>query len=189
MRGSVRRLVVGALLIVILVGLAGAAAAWADSVAVSGLEPAGTSFNYDAPTSSTTSSANTRTDASHARPGPNAAPRSFTSQISRFLAAEDGVPFAERLFTNRFVGVDSKLFGHSYARGSSGLLNQTGSRFKFGWTSSGEFGGGWHLRLGVGSNPASPKQALTHIDLGWSHVPNGIANDLLDVIRPLNGLA
>jgi len=94
----------------------------------------------------------------------------------------------ERIFVNRLVGVDSKLVGHSYARGSSGLLNRKGSRFKFGWTSSGEFGGGWHLRCGVGRNPANPNQALRHWDLGSTHVPNDVANDLLEVIRGVRGL-
>lgn len=97
-------------------------------------------------------------------------------------------PMAERLFTSRLVGVDSKLLGHSYARGSSGLLNRTGSRLKFGWTSSGEFGGGWHLRLGLGRNPIRRNQALHHIDFRSTHVPNSIANDLLDVIRGLRGI-
>lgn len=97
-------------------------------------------------------------------------------------------PAAERLFTSRAVGVDSKLFGHSYGRGESGLLNRTGSRLKFGWTSSGEFGGGWHLRLGAGRGPLNPNQARFHRDFGSTHVPNDIANDLLDFIRGLNGL-
>lgn len=100
--------------------------------------------------------------------------------------AAHSAPMAERLFTSRFVGVDSRLFGHSYARGSSGLLNRTGSRLKVGWTSSGEFGGGWHLRLG--RNPANQNQALRHVDFGSTHVPNDVANDLLDVIRELRGL-
>ena len=103
-------------------------------------------------------------------------------------AAAKGTPMAERLFTSRFLGVDSKLLGHSYARGSSGLLNRTGSRAKIGWTSSGEFGGGWHLRFGYGRNQASPNQALRHVDFGSTHVPNSVANDLLDVIRDLRGL-
>lgn len=102
--------------------------------------------------------------------------------------AANGAPAAERLFTSRAVGVDSKLLGNSYARGESGLLNRTGSRLKFGWTSSGEFGGGWHLRLGIGRSPLNPNQARFHWDFGSTHVPNSVANDLLDVLRGLNGL-
>jgi RHS repeat-associated protein len=102
--------------------------------------------------------------------------------------AADSVPLAERLFTNRHVGVDSPLFGHSYARGSSGLLNRTGSPLKAGWASSGEFGGGWHLRIGLGRNPQNLNQALRHVDFGSTHVPNDIANDLLAILRQLRGL-
>lgn len=102
--------------------------------------------------------------------------------------AANGATGAERLFTNRFVGVDSRLLGNSYARGSSGLLNRTGSRLKLGWTSSGQFGGGWHLRMGAGRNPAKPNQALRHRDFASTHLPNDMANDLLDVLRQLNGL-
>lgn len=108
--------------------------------------------------------------------------------ISNLRRAANGAPVAERLFTSPAVGVDSRLLGHSYARGESGLLNQTGSRLKFGWTSSGEFGGGWHLRLGVGRSPLNPNQARFHWDFGSTHVPNDMANDLLHVIRGVNGL-
>lgn len=102
--------------------------------------------------------------------------------------AASGAPAAERLFTSRAAGVDLKLLGNCYARGESGLLNRTGSRLKFGWTSSGEFGGGWHLRLGIGRSPLNPNQARFHCDFGSTHVPNSVANDLLDVLRGLNGL-
>jgi hypothetical protein len=102
--------------------------------------------------------------------------------------AANGAPIGERLFTSRTVGVDSKLLGHSYARGESGLVNRTGSRLKFGWTSSGEFGGGWHLRLGAGRSRVNPNQSRFHWDFGSTHVPNSVANDLLDFIRGMNGL-
>ena len=115
------------------------------------------------------------------------APPQAVSVVGCGVAAE-GATVAERLFTSRAVGVDSRLLGNSYARGESGLLNQTGSRVKFGWTSSGEFGGGWHLRLGVGRSSVNPNQARFHWDFGSTHVPNDMANDLLPVIRELNGL-
>lgn len=97
-------------------------------------------------------------------------------------------PLGQRLFTSRRVGVASKVLGRSYARGSSGLLNRTGSRLKVGWTSSGKFGGGWHLRVGIGRNPLKRNQARFHIDLRFSHVPNSVANQLLPGIRRSGGL-
>jgi hypothetical protein len=82
----------------------------------------------------------------------------------------------------------ARLVGHSYARGESGLLNRTGSRLKLGWSSSGELGGGWHLRLSIGRSPVKSNQARFHVNFRWVHFPNEVANDLLDVIRELNGL-
>lgn len=95
---------------------------------------------------------------------------------------------AIKILTIRALGVDSKPLGNSFPRGDPGLLNRTGSRLKFGWTSSGHFGGGWHLRFGIGRSPIKPNQARFHRDFGSTHVSNGVANDLLDFIRRRNGL-
>ena len=87
------------------------------------------------------------------------------------------------LFTNRFVGVNSKLLGNSGAGGESGLLNRSGSWLKFGWSSSPKFGGGWHLRLGIGRNPAFPNKARWHGDFRSTRVSNSDAKGLLDLVQ------
>jgi hypothetical protein len=142
---------------------------------------------YDAPAPASSQSA-VATVGRGSPPGHELASREASAWTRGCCSAANGAPAAERLFTSRAVGVDSKLLGNSYARGESGLLNRTGSRLKFGWTSSGEFGGGWHLRLGIGRSPLNPNQARFHWDFGSTHVPNSVANDLLDVLRGLNGL-
>jgi RHS repeat-associated protein len=103
-------------------------------------------------------------------------------------SAATAAPLGERLFASRFLGADSRFFGNSFARGQSGLLNQAGSPLKFGWSSSGELGGGWLLRLGLGRSPTSANQALHHFPIRSTHVPNDVANDMLAVIRQLRGL-
>jgi RHS repeat-associated protein len=95
---------------------------------------------------------------------------------------------AQRAFTNRWIGVESPLVGNKFARGTHGLINKPGSPLKFGWSGTGNQGGGWQLRLGVGVNPLKTNQARWHQYLSISHVPNGVANPLLQAIRQAKGL-
>lgn len=95
----------------------------------------------------------------------------------------------ERLLTNRWVGVESRLLGHSYARGVPGVFNRPGSSFKVGWTSSGEFGGGMHLPIGLGRSAVNPNRALKHFDVGFSHVPNAVADPIVAGNRASRGLS
>ncbi|GEN78511.1 hypothetical protein [Actinotalea fermentans] len=63
----------------------------------------------------------------------------------------------------------------------------SGTTWSFGWTGSNEFGGGMHLRLGIGRDPANLNRARWHVDFGSTHVPNGRSGQLISYTQARRG--
>ena len=65
----------------------------------------------------------------------------------------------------------------------SGLQNHNeqlqatpGGLFKMGWSNVAKNGGGMQMRIGIGSKAANPNQALFHMYVPKTFVPNSFAN-------------
>ena len=90
--------------------------------------------------------------------------------------------FAQSVLKSSAVGVGSKYFGNSFARnGAAGLLNQTGSAFKIGWSTS--TAGGMVMRVGIGVSKSNIKQAAFHLTLRSTFVENAVANPFMSALR------
>lgn len=86
------------------------------------------------------------------------------------------------MFLSNRIGISSRLFGNS-ATGASGILNQSGSFVKIGW-SKGQFRQGWgmKIRFGIGANG---NKAILHGYVPFSFVPNSFANSTIILRRHL----
>lgn len=146
---AVMWLTIGAILLVGGVTAGGA-------VASSSVDPTGSpaSYRYDGPSPITTRPANTRTHASRARPGPNAASRSSSSQSARRAAKAGDLTWFERRRIQKAVNAAGRP------------ITVVGSAAR------GERRNRWKRRLPVGKEPgtrsdidyAAPRSSLPYFD-------------------------
>jgi len=85
--------------------------------------------------------------------------------------------YGESLFGSKLFGVGSSLFGHNVVK--QGVLNVSGKPIKIGWSSTGQYGGGMYMRLGIGTNAVVPKYAGTHFKVPGTFVPNAKSNPII----------
>lgn len=95
------------------------------------------------------------------------------------VAAKGGT-FGEKLFLSEKFGITSEKFGSSLVK-AQGSLNQPGGLFKMGWSNVAKNGGGMQMRIGIGSKVANPNQALFHMYVPKTFVPNSFANPSMQV--------
>jgi hypothetical protein len=94
--------------------------------------------------------------------------------------AAKGGSLAEKAFLSEGFGITSEKFGSSLVK-AQGSLNQTGSIFKMGWSNVAKNGGGMQMRIGIGSKATNPNQALFHMYVPKTFVPNSFANPSMQV--------
>jgi len=94
--------------------------------------------------------------------------------------AAKGGSFAEKAFLSEGFGITSEKFGSSLVK-AQGTLNKPGGLFKMGWSNVAKNGGGMQMRIGIGSKTANPNQALFHMYVPKTFVPNSFANPSMQV--------
>lgn len=94
-------------------------------------------------------------------------------------AAKTGT-FGKNLFLSEKFGITSERFGSSFVK-AQGSLNQPGGLFKMGWSNVAKNGGGMQMRFGIGSKVSNPNQALFHMYVPKTFVPNSFANPSMQV--------
>jgi len=85
--------------------------------------------------------------------------------------------YGESLFGSKLFGVGSSLFGHSVIK--QGVLNVAARPLKIGWSSTGNYGGGMYMRIGIGTNKVVPKFADKHFKILGTFVPNAKSNPII----------
>ena len=88
--------------------------------------------------------------------------------------------FGKNLFLSNQFGITSEMFGSSVAK-SQGFLNKPGRLFKMGWSNVMDNGGGMQFRIGFGHSALNPNQALFHMYVPETFVPNDFANPSIQV--------
>ncbi|WP_347066705.1 hypothetical protein [Flavobacterium sp. WV_118_3] len=86
----------------------------------------------------------------------------------------------EKLFLSEKFGITSEKFGSSLVK-AQGAFNKPGGFFKMGWSNVAKNGGGMQMRIGIGSKAVNPNQALFHMYVPKTFVPNSFANPSMQV--------
>jgi hypothetical protein len=85
--------------------------------------------------------------------------------------------FSKTLFLSERLGITSELFGSSVAK-AQGAWNKPGV-FKIGWSTAKN--SGMQMRIGLGQSAANSNNALIHIPIPGTFVPNSFANPSIGV--------